>query len=69
MDEEGLTKTDNKKIFIGQQIDIDEKKVNMHLEVLRKVVNNEEVELIDSIMRELVPTYIRPEEANKKEVV
>ena len=31
--------------------------------------DREEVELIDNIMRELVTTYIRPEDANIKNVV
>ena len=35
-----------------------------HLEILRKIVDNEEVELIDSVMRSFVTTYIRPEDVN-----
>ena len=42
----------------------------MHnLEILKKIVDNEDVELIDSVMRNFVTTYIRPEDANLKEVV
>ncbi|WP_195939350.1 polysaccharide biosynthesis protein [Romboutsia sp. 1001713B170131_170501_G6] len=69
MSEEGLAKTENKKIFIGKQVEVDLQKVDMHLEMLKKVVDNEKVELIDNLMREFVSTYIRPEEANRKEKV
>ncbi|MGL5641850.1 MAG: UDP-N-acetylglucosamine 4,6-dehydratase family protein, partial [Paraclostridium sp.] len=68
MSEEGLTNTDHKKIFIGKPIDFDSERCKMHLEVLKSIVDREEVELIDRAMRELVTTYIRPEEANSKEV-
>ncbi len=69
MSEEGLTKTANSKIFIGKPVEFDSKKVMYHLEMLKKIVDNEDVELIDSVMRSFVTTYIRPEDANKKEVV
>ncbi|MDB8986956.1 polysaccharide biosynthesis protein, partial [Parabacteroides merdae] len=66
MSEEGLTNTDHKKIFIGKPIDFDSERCKMHLEVLKSIVDKEEVDLIDNVMRELVTTYIRPEEANEK---
>ena len=69
MSEEGLTSTENKKIFIGKPVDFDTNKVKQHLEVLSKIIENENVELIDSVMREFVTTYIRPEDANRKEKV
>lgn len=69
MSEEGLTKTANSKIFIGKPVEFDSKKVMYHLEMLKKIVDNEDVELIDSVMRNFVTTYIRPEDANLKEVV
>lgn len=65
MSEEGLTKTENSKIFIGKPVDFDTNKVKQHLNVLGKIIENEDVELIDSVMRELVTTYIRPEDANE----
>ncbi|WP_455537640.1 polysaccharide biosynthesis protein [Terrisporobacter sp.] len=65
MSEEGLASTDNKKIFIGKPIDFNTEKVERHLKVLKQIVDNEEVEMIDSVMRELVTTYITPEDANK----
>ena len=64
MSEEGLTKTENSKIFIGKPVDIDTNKVIENLNILRSIVDNEEVELIDSSMRSFVSTYIRPEEVN-----
>ena len=69
MSEEGLTSTANEKIFIGKPVDFSTEKVEKHLEVLNKIVDNEEVDMIDSVMREFVTTYIRPEEANKKQVI
>jgi len=64
MSEEGLTKTANSKIFIGKPVEFDSKKVMHNLEMLKKIVDNEEVELIDSVMRAFVTTYIRPEDVN-----
>ena len=67
MSEEGLSKTNNKKIFIGSPINIDGNKIEKHLEMLKRVVDMEEVDLIESLMREFVPTYIRSEDANRRE--
>ena len=66
MSEEGITKTENKKIFIGKPIDFSTDRVEKHLEELKQIVDREDVGLIDSVMREVVTTYIRPEEANGK---
>ena len=67
MAEEGITKTENSKIFIGKPIDINTVKVYKSLEILKRLVDREEVELIESVIRELVDTYIRPEDANKRD--
>lgn len=69
MSEEGLTKTDNEKIFIGKPMQLDQNKLYKHLDILRQIVDNEEVSMIDSVMREMVDTYIRPEEANVKQII
>ncbi|WP_270670111.1 polysaccharide biosynthesis protein [Paraclostridium bifermentans] len=66
MSEEGLTDTSHEKIFTGKPISINVEKCKMNLEFLKAIVDKERVELIDIIMRELVPTYITPEEANKR---
>ena len=67
MAEEGIESTNNKKIFIGNPLDIDSEKMEKHLEILNKIVDKEDVELIDNVMRELVTTYRRPEDVNRKE--
>lgn len=67
MAEEGITSTDNKKIFIGKPIDINTDKIIKSLDILGKIIEKEDVELIDCVMREFVDTYIRPEEANVQE--
>lgn len=69
MSEEGLTKTDNEKIFIGKPMKLDHNKLNKQLALLRQIVDNEEIHMIDSVMREMVDTYIRPEEANVKQII
>ncbi|MGL6107375.1 polysaccharide biosynthesis protein [Romboutsia sp.] len=66
MAEEGITKTDNKKIFIGNPLDINTDVMGKNLEILDKIIEKEDVELIDSVMREFVNTYISPEEANNR---
>ena len=66
MSEEGLTNTENRKIFIGKPIDVNANKVEKFLKILIKIIEKEDVSLIDSVMREFVDTYIRPDEANKK---
>lgn len=44
MDEEGLKSTQNKKIFIGNQIKIDETDMLSKLEVLKKTAENNDSE-------------------------
>ena len=66
MSEEGITKTENKKIFIGRPIDFRTDMVERHLDILKQIVDREDVDLIDSVMREFITTYIRPEDANGK---
>lgn len=68
MSEEGLMDTEHKKIFIGKPIEFDVNETKKYLEILKNIVDKEEVDLIDSIMRKLVTTYIKPEEANKKDI-
>lgn len=69
MSEEGLSNTEHNKIFIGKPIEFDNDKSKQTLDVLKDIVDREEVDLIDCTMRELVTTYIRPEEANKNREV
>lgn len=61
MDEEGLKDTQHNKIFIGSPIDIDDKKMEQHLQILKRAVEKEDTELIETIMKNLVPTFKRGE--------
>ena len=58
--------TEHKQIFIGKPIEFDIESTKTKLEELEKIVTNEEIEKIDTKMRNLVTTYIKPEDANKK---
>ncbi|WP_455544254.1 polysaccharide biosynthesis protein [Intestinibacter sp.] len=62
MDEEGLKRTDNNKIRIGQPIEIDENEFKKELNILRRVAQNNQDEKVDLIMKSIVPTYVRAEE-------
>ena len=66
MNEEGLRKTSNKLIFIGKQIEIDEKTFAERLQTLCNSAqeNNEEVAV--SALHDMVPTFVTPEEFNSR---
>lgn len=57
MDEEGLESTQNKKIFIGNQIKIDETDMLSKLEVLKKTAENNDSEKTVELLAGLVPTF------------
>lgn len=57
MDEEGLKSTANKKIFIGNQIKIDEQDMLSKLEVLKKTAEKNDSEKTVELLAELVPTF------------
>ena len=61
MDEEGLSKTNHNKIFIGKQIEVDEKELKIKLETLNIAVEKERNELIEELMKDIVPTFVREE--------
>lgn len=62
MDEEGLKKTANKKIFIGNQIDIDPAQFIDKLAVLKSVaLTNDEVATVECLA-DIVPTFKRSSE-------
>lgn len=67
MDEEGMSATENKLIFIGQPIRFDRDEFEEGLQRLKKAAY-EETEDIRSIVSELVPTY-KPKEKTEKETV
>lgn len=57
MDEEGLEKTENKKIFIGNQIDIDPDELNRQLDELQEIVaTNDNDETVKQLER-MVDTF------------
>lgn len=69
MKEEGLQKTENKKIFIGEPTQLDEKDILEKLAKLKKLIENEEtpIEEIKDTIQEVVPTYINKEKQEKSE--
>ena len=57
MDEEGLRKTDNKKIFIGTQIQVDEELFLKQLDKIRSIaMNNDKASVVD-LLKKIVPTF------------
>ncbi len=59
MDEEGLTNTEHKKIFIGRPINIDGEEFDTMLEKLKGIAESDDIELIKDTVSEIVPTYVR----------
>ena len=57
MDEEGLEKTDNKKIFIGNQIDIDDEKLSAQLDTLRTIVETNDNDATVKQLESMVDTF------------
>ena len=57
MDEEGIQKTENKKIYIGHPIKVDTKHLRLELEELRKLCDFENNEKIEKKILEIVPTF------------
>ena len=57
MDEEGIQKTENKKIYIGHPIEVDAAKFREELEQLRNLCNCENNEKIEKKILEIVPTF------------
>ena len=57
MDEEGLQKTDNKKIFIGNQIDINADELNAQLNELHEIVETNDNEATIKQLEKMVDTF------------
>ena len=66
MGEEGLRKTANDKIFIGQQIDIEENSFYKNLEEMRAICNTNDKTDVVNKLKELVPTFKHDEEQFNK---
>lgn len=57
MDEEGLKSTENKKIFIGKQIEVDETALLDNLELIRRLANANDKDSVISLLKKMVPTF------------
>ena len=57
MNEEGLTETDNKKIFIGTQIKISPDKFLGELQDLKDAANSNDSDLTVKLLSDIVPTF------------
>lgn len=66
MDEEGLQKTNNKLIFIGKQIEIDEDTLPLQLKTLQDAAKQNDAARTIQALHEMVPTFTTPEEYNQK---
>lgn len=68
MSEEGLTKTEHNKIFIGQPLDITNAELEEKLTKLQELVENENtsIQTIKTTMKQVVPTYNEPEQEKKE---
>ncbi|SEH78004.1 NDP-sugar epimerase, includes UDP-GlcNAc-inverting 4,6-dehydratase FlaA1 and capsular polysaccharide biosynthesis protein EpsC [Ruminococcus flavefaciens] len=69
MNEEGLRKTSNELIFIGQQIELDGEEFIKKLRRLRNAANENLCDLVVEQLHEIVPTFITPEEFNRAEII
>ena len=57
MNEEGLKSTDNKKIFIGNQIAIDEEDLLSKLSELKEYAEANDSEKVVEMLSSIVPTF------------
>ena len=68
MDEEGLQKTQNKLIFIGQQIQLDGEAFIDALRRLRDAAQQNDEASAVCALHDMVPTFTTPEEFNRKKL-
>lgn len=64
MGEEGLKETENKLIHIGKPIEIDESAFYLKLKHLKEVIDQKDVN-IRSLVHDIVPTYLMPDDKEK----
>jgi FlaA1/EpsC-like NDP-sugar epimerase len=57
--EEGTILTKNQKIFMAKLSNINQEKLNLGLDKLKKAADNGDKEAIIKILKEIVPTYAR----------
>ena len=63
---EELDKTDNSLIFIERDTPLSKKEVDAKLDILRRVCETEDDDLVRDALRKVVPTFKKPEEVNKR---
>ncbi len=61
MGEEGLKQTSNHKIYIGKQVTVDEETFLANLNRLKDAAEQNDKQLVEEILHESVPTFIRAE--------
>lgn len=57
LNEEGITKTDNKKIYIGRPIEFDNEEFLKHLKALYYVAQKNRKSEVEKLVAEIVPTF------------
>ncbi len=68
MNEEGLKKTANNRIFVGQQIYVDGNRFVEDLKVLKTFADNNDIVNCVAKLSEIVPTFHHPQTGEKPEV-
>ena len=64
MKTEELDKTDNSLIFIERDVPLSETEVNHKLEILQNACEMEDDDAVRLALKEVVPTFRKPEEVN-----
>ncbi len=57
LNEEGITKTDNKKIYIGKPIEFDTENFFSHLAILYDAAQHNDKDRVESLIADIVPTF------------
>lgn len=63
---EELDKTDNSLIFVERDTPLGEQEINEKLEMLQRACETEDDDLVRDVLRQVVPTFKKPEEVNVK---
>lgn len=63
---EELDKTDNSLIFVERDTPLSEVEINKKLEMLHRACETEDDDLVRDVLRQVVPTFKKPEEVNVK---
>ena len=63
---EDLDKTDNSLIFIERDTPLSEKEIEEKLDILKRACETEDDDLVREALRDVVPTFKKPEEVNRQ---